>query len=81
MRKPSATFARGDCEKSAEWGVAGATNGTLQGFLFFDRPGRRGAAIGHQFVVSGYFVVHLWLDLRSMKPFAQRLGITSGRQF
>ena len=35
--------------------------------------------------LSGYFVVHLLagpkLDLRSMKPFAQWLGTTIGRQF
>ena len=32
-------------------------------------------------VASGYFAVRLSLDLRSMKPFAQRLVIISGRQF
>jgi hypothetical protein len=38
-----------------------------------------GASLAVAQNVSGYFVVRL--NLRSMKPFAQQLGIISGRQF
>jgi hypothetical protein len=39
------------------------------------------SAGAHQFVRQATSLSIRRLDLRSMKPFAQRLGITSGRQF